>query len=136
MIHCAIRGGTAAERLGDGDVCGILGIVKGLDVEGGGGVAWGRGSGHGVCDQRRRTRAPKTQLIEHSRADATGHVEGCTGHLCCERARNGRARFRAVLTALYTSFLSFLSSTICFPRHARRHSQEKKDCRPRLPLSW
>jgi hypothetical protein len=56
MIHSAIRGGTAAERLGEGNVCGILGIVKGLDVKGGRGVAWGRGSGHGVCDQRRATR--------------------------------------------------------------------------------
>jgi len=41
-----VRGGIAEERLRYGDVCGVLGIVKGLDMDGGGGVAGGSSSGH------------------------------------------------------------------------------------------
>jgi hypothetical protein len=43
MIHWAVRGGIT-ERYGD--VCGVLGIVKGLDMEGGGGVIRGRSGRH------------------------------------------------------------------------------------------
>jgi hypothetical protein len=41
-----VRGGIAEERLRYGDVCGVFGIVKGLDMERGGGVAGGSSSGH------------------------------------------------------------------------------------------
>jgi len=46
MIHWTICGGIAEVCLRYGDVCGILGIMKGLDMEGGGRVARGRSGRH------------------------------------------------------------------------------------------
>jgi hypothetical protein len=42
-----VRGTIAEERLWYGDVCSVLWVVKGFDMEGGGGVARGSSSGHG-----------------------------------------------------------------------------------------
>lgn len=82
---------------------------------------------------------------ELARADAMGHMRVAVGHACKsgrERAESdGGASCPSQVTAnnsspFSTSFPSLLSSTTLPPRHARRHSQEKEDCRPRLPLSW
>jgi len=46
-VYWAI-GGITERCLGDGDVSSVLGIVKGLDENAGGRVAWGGSRGHDV----------------------------------------------------------------------------------------
>jgi len=57
MIHWAICGGIAEVCLRYGDVCGVLGIVKRLDMEGGGRVARGRSGRHDGARLKGRRRA-------------------------------------------------------------------------------
>lgn len=83
---------------------------------------------------------------ELARADAMGHMRVADGHACLP----GRERTASdgdccvfpvpsdsgIIRPFSSFFPSFLSSTTLPLRHARRHSQEKEDCCPRLPLSW
>jgi hypothetical protein len=78
---------------------------------------------------------------ELARADAMGHMRVAVGHACVPgREWRGSLRLARPVysnsSPFSTFFPSFLSSTTLPPRHARRHSQEKEDCCPRLPLSW
>jgi Ras family protein len=75
MDYWAI-GGITKRRLWYGDLGSILGIVKGLDMNGVRGVTWG---GHDGRDSR-VSRA--LMNVEHARVHATDHVRVSYGHAC------------------------------------------------------
>jgi hypothetical protein len=82
---------------------------------------------------------------ELARADATGHMRVAEGHASVPgRAESGGDCCvlpvpidSGIIPVLFLPFsLPFSHPPPCPPRHDRRHSQEKEDRCPRLPLSW